>query len=202
LTDQSQIAYDLAMARPKEFEREAALKGAIGVFSDHGYDGVSTETLLQAMGISRQSMYDTFGDKWRLYLESLQRYTAESIGDQLRVLGAPSSAIKGLEAHLGHAVAQAIADPVPRCLGISSICEFGRSNPEVTMVNDTSARTIRELHQGHSDRDQGRRARRGVERPARDRAHGASKPAPQRAVSAKIFCDILDYSIHNRGQER
>jgi AcrR family transcriptional regulator len=38
---------------------------------DHGYEGTSTDTLLKAMGISRQSVYDTFGDKWQLYQEAL-----------------------------------------------------------------------------------------------------------------------------------
>jgi TetR/AcrR family transcriptional repressor of nem operon len=130
------------MARPKEFEREEALKRAIGVFSDHGYEGASTDALVGAMGISRQSMYDTFGDKWRLYLECLQRYTADSIGEQIRALSSASSPIKGIEAHLNQAVAEALADPVPKCLGISAICEFGRSDPEVSMVGDMASRTI------------------------------------------------------------
>lgn len=130
------------MARPKEFEREDALKRAVGIFSDQGYEGTSTEALVNTMGISRQSMYDTFGDKWRLYLECLQRYTADSIGEQIRALNSASSPIKGLEAHLNHAVAAAIADPVPRCLGISAICEFGQSNPEVTLVGAMASRTI------------------------------------------------------------
>jgi TetR/AcrR family transcriptional repressor of nem operon len=130
------------MARPKEFEREMALQGAIGVFSQHGYEGTSTDVLTQAMGINRQSMYDTFGDKWRLYLEALQHYVADSVGDQLRVLNAAPSAIKGLQAHLDHAVDQAIADPSPACLGLSAICEFGRSDPEVTMLTDTAGQTV------------------------------------------------------------
>jgi TetR/AcrR family transcriptional regulator, transcriptional repressor for nem operon len=130
------------MTRPKEFERETALQEAIGVFSDHGYEGTSTDALLQTMGISRQSMYDTFGDKWRLYLEALQRYTADSISDQLRALNSEPSAIKGLEAHLNHAVGKAIADPSPACLGLSAICEFGRSDPEVRMLTDTAGRTV------------------------------------------------------------
>ena len=92
------------MARPKEFERDAALSEAVGVFAHHGYEGSSTDVLLDAMGISRQSMYDTFGDKRRLYLEALQRYTADSIGDQIRVLNAAPSPMKGLEAHLIDAV--------------------------------------------------------------------------------------------------
>jgi TetR/AcrR family transcriptional repressor of nem operon len=130
------------MARPKEFERETALREAIGVFSDHGFEGTSTDTLLKAMGISRQSMYDTFGDKWQLYQEALQRYVADSVADQLRVLNMAPSAVKGLDALLNHAVDQAIADPSPRCLGISAICEFGRSDSRVTMLTDTADRTL------------------------------------------------------------
>jgi TetR/AcrR family transcriptional regulator, transcriptional repressor for nem operon len=130
------------MARPKEFEREDALKKAVGIFSDHGYEGTSTEALIGAMGVSRQSLYDTFGDKWHLYLECLQRYTADSIGEQLRALNSASSPRKGIEAHLNHAVAAALAEPVPKCLGISAICEFGRSNPEVTMVGEMASRMM------------------------------------------------------------
>ncbi|MGO8484962.1 TetR family transcriptional regulator, partial [Rhizobium leguminosarum] len=51
------------MARHKEFDRDTALHAAIGVFSEHGYEVTSTEELLTAMKISRQSMYDTFGEE-------------------------------------------------------------------------------------------------------------------------------------------
>jgi AcrR family transcriptional regulator len=131
------------MARPKEFERGTALQRAIGVFSEHGYEGTSTEALLDAMGINRQSMYDTFGDKHRLYLEALRRYVADSVSDQLRALRASTSAIRGLEAHLNDVVNRASADPSPSCLGLSAICEFGRSDPEVTRASETAARTFR-----------------------------------------------------------
>jgi len=131
-----------AMARPKEFDSETALKKAIGAFSERGYEGTSTDALLQAMGISRQSMYDSFGDKRRLYLEALQRYTAESISNQLCALTSVSSPVKGLQAMLNLAVSLAIADPEPKCLGISAVCEFGRSDPEVTMITDMAGRTM------------------------------------------------------------
>jgi TetR/AcrR family transcriptional repressor of nem operon len=130
------------MARPREFESEAALKKAIEAFAEHGYEGTSTDALLLAMGISRQSMYGAFGDKKRLYLEALQRYTAESISNQLRTLSSTSSPLKGLEAMLDLVVSLAIADPQPKCLGISAICEFGRSNPEVTMITEIASRTM------------------------------------------------------------
>ena len=130
------------MARPKEFKREDVLQHAISVFAEQGFGATSTETLLSAMGISRQSMYDTFGDKWRLYLECLQHYVADSIGQQIRVLNSGISPLKGIEALFNYAVRAAMADPTPKCLGVSAVCEFGRSSPEVTLVNEAASLTL------------------------------------------------------------
>ncbi|MEI9892848.1 MAG: TetR/AcrR family transcriptional regulator [Chthoniobacter sp.] len=118
------------------------LEKAIEVFAAHGYEGTSTEELLEVMGISRQSMYNAFGDKRRLYLQALQRYTVASVSDQIRVLAAPSSALKGIRALLDFAVSKSVADSDPTCLGISAICEFGRSDPEITMVFEMAGRTF------------------------------------------------------------
>jgi TetR/AcrR family transcriptional repressor of nem operon len=57
------------MARPKEFVEEQALDAAIEVFREHGFEGTSAEMLVRAMRIGRQSLYDTFGDKWEIYLQ-------------------------------------------------------------------------------------------------------------------------------------
>src|SRR5260370_34278679 len=66
------------MARPREFDRGEALKRALAVFWEKGFEATSTDDLVRAMSIGRQSMYDTFGDKHQLYLETLQLYEANS----------------------------------------------------------------------------------------------------------------------------
>ena len=71
------------MPRPKTFDERVALDAAIGEFADHGFEGTSAQMLSKAMGIGRQSMYDTYGDKWRLYLTALRHYTQASVGKQL-----------------------------------------------------------------------------------------------------------------------
>jgi AcrR family transcriptional regulator len=130
------------MARSKEFDRDVALSRAIAVFSQHGFEGTSTEALVAAMDIRRQSLYDTFGDKWRLYLEALQRYSSDSIGAQLVALEGAASGAAGIEALLMQAAARSEGDPQPACLGISAICEFGRSEPEVVSLTETMARLL------------------------------------------------------------
>ena len=62
------------MARPKEFEPEQALDAAMNVFWRLGYEHTSLDALMQEMGIARQSLYDTFGDKRALYLRALAHY--------------------------------------------------------------------------------------------------------------------------------
>ncbi len=73
------------MARPKEFEPDAALGAAVDVFWDRGFDGTSLDDLMIAMRVGRQSLYDTFGDKRELYLRALDAYRA-STQDALRRL--------------------------------------------------------------------------------------------------------------------
>jgi TetR/AcrR family transcriptional repressor of nem operon len=83
------------MARTKGFNPQRALAKAMGVFWRLGYENASTETLMKAMGIARQSLYDTFGDKRALYLKALAFYRDETNGDMQRMLKATPSVKDG-----------------------------------------------------------------------------------------------------------
>src|SRR5258708_15690625 len=130
------------MPRHKEFDREIALKGAVQVFCDGGFEGTSTEELLRGMGISRQSMYDTFGDKRALYLEALRHYITERVANQIRILSAAASALKGLEATLNAAAIAGTKEGTSGCMGLGAISEFGRSDHEIASLIDTAGRTL------------------------------------------------------------
>src|SRR5580700_1977514 len=86
------------MARPREFDRDAAIERAMSVFWRKGYAATSTGDLLRAMNIGRQSMYDTFGDKHLLYLEALEKYQRESVAENIRRLRSTASPLAGIEA--------------------------------------------------------------------------------------------------------
>jgi TetR/AcrR family transcriptional regulator, transcriptional repressor for nem operon len=130
------------MPRPKEFDRETALREAIQVFCDGGFEGTSTDDFLRGMGISRQSMYDTFGDKRALYLEALRHYITERVANQIRILSAAASALKGLEATLNAAAIAGTKEGSSGCMGLGAISEFGRSDHEIASLIDTAERTL------------------------------------------------------------
>jgi TetR/AcrR family transcriptional regulator, transcriptional repressor for nem operon len=130
------------MARPKQFDREDALTKAIDVFRKHGYASASTEALLEGIGIGRQSLYDTFGDKRRLYLEALRRYNSRSVSAALAHIESAPSALKGIENLLLDYVTRGPAEHALGCMGINSICEFGRGDLDVREINRASGAAL------------------------------------------------------------
>ena len=50
------------------------MQKAIGTFWSHGYNATSLQDLVESMGINRASLYDTFNDKYSLFLDSLDAY--------------------------------------------------------------------------------------------------------------------------------
>jgi TetR/AcrR family transcriptional regulator, transcriptional repressor for nem operon len=66
------------MPKTKQFEEAAVLQKAANVFWEKGYNGTSMDELVAATGLSRSSMYDTFGDKQGLYLKTLEHYRQQA----------------------------------------------------------------------------------------------------------------------------
>jgi TetR/AcrR family transcriptional repressor of nem operon len=62
----------VAMGREKQFDEADALHSAADVFLAHGYQGTSLAMLLDATGLGKQSLYNSFGDKRALYLQAIE----------------------------------------------------------------------------------------------------------------------------------
>jgi AcrR family transcriptional regulator len=122
------------MARPKEFDRDVAVERAMSVFWSKGYAATSTDDLLQAMKIGRQSMYDTFGDKRRLYVEALERYQQESVAGHIDRLRSVASPLAGIEALVAGVISSNKATREKGCMGVGAICEFGTVDPELAKL--------------------------------------------------------------------
>ncbi len=97
------------------------------VFWDRGYDAASTRDLLEAMHISRSSLYQVFGNKEQLFLEALRRYR-EALIDRLgRRLNTAASAMAFLEGLFGETASEAGSERAALgCLIFNSATELGQ----------------------------------------------------------------------------
>jgi len=68
------------MARTKEFNEIEILDKAIDLFWFKGYNGASMQDVVDSLGLSRSSIYDTFGDKHQLYIAALEQYRKQAAG--------------------------------------------------------------------------------------------------------------------------
>jgi TetR/AcrR family transcriptional repressor of nem operon len=86
-----------AMSRPRAFDPETVRDRVAEVFTAHGYRGTSVAMLAEAAGLGKQSLYNAFGDKQALYLQSLDCMQARMAGARAVIDGAPTgrAAIEG-----------------------------------------------------------------------------------------------------------
>lgn len=63
-----------AKGRPQRFCRDNALKSAMAIFCEKGYEAASVANLGKAMGMNPPSLYNAFGDKEGLFIEVLELY--------------------------------------------------------------------------------------------------------------------------------
>lgn len=62
--------------RPRAFDRDVALRKALNLFWERGYEGTSLSDLTNAMGIASASLYAAFGSKEALFREVMALYGA------------------------------------------------------------------------------------------------------------------------------
>jgi AcrR family transcriptional regulator len=67
-----------ARGRPRGFDPDVALRQALDLFWERGYEGTSLSDLAQAMGIASASIYAAFGSKELLFRRTMALYGATS----------------------------------------------------------------------------------------------------------------------------
>ena len=86
------------------------------------------------MGIGRQSLYDTFGDKRQLFLEAFAHYN-ETLGARTaeRCIR-PKSAVAGLRAMLMEVAHQTPAERAKGCFFVNTVAELADRDPEIGSI--------------------------------------------------------------------
>ncbi len=115
--------------REKQFDQDLALNKALDVFWVKGFEATSMQELVDAMGVNRASMYQTYGNKSELFTAAINQYMDHSLGfirDMLEAGGSPLGNIKQLFIRL---VEQSLGTNMSGCFINNTAAELGPHDP-------------------------------------------------------------------------
>jgi TetR/AcrR family transcriptional repressor of nem operon len=119
------------IGRPTEFDRQEALEKSMELFWRNGYEATSLAELIEEMGIGRQSLYNTFGDKHSLFIEAAKHYANSSGQHLVNTLQSPGSPVGNVRKALEQVVEFLISGKCRGCLVTNSIVELAPHDDEV-----------------------------------------------------------------------
>ena len=118
--------------RPLEFDPDAALDAAMQVFWRNGYENTSMQDLLEAMQISKSSLYQAFSGKQALFERCMARYGDYMIGTLREALQASPSGLGFVRQFLESVLDEARGVCEARgCLVLNTANEFARRDPRI-----------------------------------------------------------------------
>ncbi len=125
------------MPRTKTFTIESVLDKVIEVFRRHGYHNTSLLTIADRLGLSRSSIYATFGDKLGLFEQTLRHYGTAFRApglDELRDAAAPRAALL----RVFELTTDGAAGGHNQCLLINAVIELGDNSPTIAGILQTA----------------------------------------------------------------
>ncbi|MEM6644107.1 MAG: TetR/AcrR family transcriptional regulator [Bacteroidota bacterium] len=79
------------------FDREKVIEDVMQLFWKKGYNGTSMQDLVDVTGLNRSSFYNSFGDKFSLYEESIKHYQAKQLGMLNQTIQDAHSPLKAIQ---------------------------------------------------------------------------------------------------------
>ncbi|MEM7758039.1 MAG: TetR/AcrR family transcriptional regulator [Cyanobacteria bacterium P01_A01_bin.40] len=126
------------MAGKKKFSSDEVTLAILEVFSEKGFSGTSVTDLEKATGLNRSSLYNTFGNKHKIFLQSLEIYRSTVERRLLKSLENPKL-ICALEALFEAQLDELAHQKLPTgCLTTNACTEIGCCSSDVdTAIGDT-----------------------------------------------------------------
>jgi len=132
----------------KQFDKDDVLEKAMRLFWENGYEATGMSLLLEHVGIGRQSLYNTFGDKRSLYIATLDHYFRTRGGPIMAQLRSPGSPMANIEIVFGMWEKMAEDTHFCGCLLGNSAAELAHTDPEIA---DRIASYVQVLEDGFHD---------------------------------------------------
>lgn len=134
------------MARTKEFNEDKALDKAIEIFWHKGYNGTSAQDLVTHLGLSRSSLYDTFGDKQKLFAKALKKYHEENYVKIKEILEASVNIKETLSVIFKLAIVESLEDRITKgCFMVNSSVELAMHDEKIAKIVTMNSQLMEEV---------------------------------------------------------
>lgn len=135
----------MTRGRPREFDTDAALDQALGVFVRMGFEQASVQALAEAMGICKPSLYAAYGNKETLFIAALRRYASAGAAHRAAILDSEPDARRAVMRLLDDSVAMYTSGGrTPGCMIVAEAASFQESGSSAVRDALTAA-----MHEGH-----------------------------------------------------
>jgi len=138
------------VGRPREFDEEQVLDAAMKAFWANGYEATSLADLVSVTGLHKGSLYQAFGDKHALFIQTLNRYLQNVRRHKSHILEASDTPLGGIRAVLHGFIDMSEDDSsCPRgCMAVKSLVEMAPHDPEVQRIMEDHKNGMRTSIEG------------------------------------------------------
>lgn len=122
----------MVRGKPLSFDRDEVLDKAMELFWKNGFQNTGMSELLEHMGIQRQSFYNTFGSKEKIFIEAMALYTRNLTKEFTSMLEQPGNPLDNVRQVLGMMRDMVAGSDACGCMLGNSIAEFGLNHPAIS----------------------------------------------------------------------
>lgn len=145
LNNDRSIMRPMNRGRPRTFDPDQVLENAMQLFWSQGYEATSLQDLLLATGLSKSSLYESFGNKQSLFEAAFTRYfdsRAKQMRERLEHADSPLDFIHGCLL----SVLDDAQQGTPRgCMLVNVANEFSTADPAVQPLIELATRRFRQV---------------------------------------------------------
>ena len=131
------------MPRPRTFDEADVIARARTAFAETGFAGTSLDALLEATGLARQSLYNTFGGKKELFMRAFLSDAAEAVEAVESVRHGSDSPITRIRAQLVKVAVEHGSAQAPPSLFTKAAFELSAQDPAVASTVAAAFTTMR-----------------------------------------------------------
>jgi TetR/AcrR family transcriptional repressor of nem operon len=133
----------MTIGRPRQFNAEKAITQATQQFWRGGYTATSLQDLVDCMGLSKSSLYQSFGNKEALFISCIDNYQATFNEELAELLKSSASGLEFIEQLLESVIQEVNSNERKGCLLVNTANELGIKDPIITAAIERGFNAVR-----------------------------------------------------------